>query len=209
MRKRIISIGGHVIKTAHDELKAVIRQGRVEMLIHNGGSIFHDFQRSTENLESHSHPVGKLMGDYSCNEDASKLVWRWVYGIDCAPEGSVTKLCENMNIPVLLFTGQACDYWQLFGDKNDWAVLGRNSYEDYQTFVARLRDPFHYICMGSAVIHPEVFMKAISDAKPTEFRADVVDFLDMYRPRTRVSQFGEYYQMTHKEFLNGLQSGIY
>lgn len=206
--KRILAIGGHVIKTAYEELKEVIKQGRVEMLIHNGGSIFHDFQRATEELDSHSHPVEKLMGDYSCNENASKMVWEWVKRKKC-PEGSVTRLCKDLGVPVLLFTGQACDYWQLFGNSQEWGILGEKSYLFYKLFVERLKHPFHYICMGSAVIHPEVFMKAISDAKPEEFIADVVDFLDMYRPRTRVSQFGEYYQMTHKEFLDGMQSGIY
>ena len=65
----------------------------------------------------------------------------------------------------------------------------------------RLEKPFHYVCMGSAVIHPEVFTKAIASIIRPDFTADVVDFLDMYRPRTRISQYGEYYKMTHKEYL--------
>lgn len=206
--KRIVAIGGHVIKTAYDELKEVIKTGKVELLIHNGGSIFHDFQRSTEDLDSHSHPVNKLMDDYSCNKNASEMVWKWVKNKK-SPEGSVTNLCKENGIPVLLFTGQACDYWQLFGNSQEWGILGEKSYLFYKLLVERFKHKFHYVCMGSAVIHPEVFMKAISDAHPTEFTADVVDFLDMYRPRTRVSQFGKYYQITHKEYLDGLQSGIY
>ena len=56
----------------------------------------------------------------------------------------------------------------------------------------------------SAIIHPELFIKAIAVSKPTDFKADVVDFIDMYRPRTRVSKFGTYYKMTHKEYLERL-----
>jgi hypothetical protein len=200
--KKIIAIGGHVIKTAYDELRTVIEQGKVEMLIHNGGSIFHDFQRPTdEMLEDHSYPIDKLMLDYSCNEPASRLVWDWIEGKH-APKGSITRLCDDMNIDVLLFTGQACDYWQLFGQPSQWSYLGVKAFWNYRKLLGRFEYPFHYICMGSAVIHPEVFIKAISEAQPKEFIADVVDFLDMYRPRTRVAQFGTYYKMTHKEFLS-------
>ena len=43
-KKRILAIGGHVIKTAKYGLYKVIERGYVEMIIHNGGSLFHDFQ---------------------------------------------------------------------------------------------------------------------------------------------------------------------
>ena len=199
--KKILAIGGAVIKTAHDELRQVVKAGKVEMLIHNGGSIFHDFQRSSEKLTSHSYSIDELVNDFSCNEMASNDVWNWVDG-DFAPKHSVTKLCEDMGIPVFLFTGHACDFWQMFGDADEWAELGRDSYFSFECLVNRFKTPFHYICMGSAVIHPEVFIKAIAKAKSKEFTADVVDFKDMYRPKTRVAKFGTYYKITHKEFLS-------
>jgi len=199
--KKIVAIGGAVIKTAYDELREVIKRDQIEMLIHNGGSIFHDFQRSTENLKSHSYSIDDLMVDYSCNESSSNDVWNWIDG-DFAPRHSVTWLCEDKDIPVLLFTGHGCDFWQLYGDANDWADLGKHAFTSYKMIVERFKTPFHYVCMGSAVIQPEVFIKAIADAKPKDFRADVVDFLDMYRPRTRVAKYGKYYKMTHKEYLH-------
>jgi len=200
MNKKIVAIGGAVIKTALDELKTVIKRGQVEMLIHNGGSIFHDFQRSTNFLKSHSYPIDELLKDHSCNERSSNDVWNWIDG-DFAPKNSVTWLCEDLGIPVLLFTGQACDFWQLYGNENDWRDAAGKSFLDFKTLINRFKTPFHYVCMGSAVIHPEVFLKAVAEAKPKNFRADVVDFLDMYRPRTRVAKYGTYYKMTHKEYL--------
>jgi len=107
-----------------------------------------------------------------------------------------------MNIPTLLFTGLGCDFWQLF--KTEWDLLGKQAYRDFTTLCLTFKKEFHYICMGSAVIHPEVFIKAIAVSKPAKFKADVVDFLDMYRPRTRVAKFGTYYQMSHQEYLKGL-----
>jgi len=198
--KKIVAIGGAVIKTAHDELKHLIKLNQVEILIHNGGSIFHDFQRTTEKLDSHSYSIDELMIDHSCNERSSDDVWNWIDG-DFAPPKSATGLCEANNIPVLLFTGHGCDFWQLYGDSREWADLAVRAYNNFDTLVERFSKPFHYVCMGSAVIHPEVFIKAIAEAKQKKFRADVVDFLDMYRPRTRVAKFGKYYKMTHKEYL--------
>lgn len=199
--KKILAIGGAVIKTARKELIKVIEDGKVEMLIHNGGSIFHDLQLASEQLYSHSYPLDMLIEDFECNRDASELVWDWIHGLD-APTKSITRLCRTLNIPVLMFTGMACDYWHFFGTIDDWSVLGRYFHVAFETLSTRFKKPFHYVCMGSAVIHPEVFIKALSVNKPDNFVADVVDFKDMYRPKTRVAKYGTYYKMTHKEFLN-------
>jgi hypothetical protein len=202
LEKVIIAIGGAVIKTAKSELYELIERNKVEMLIHNGGSIFHDFQTSIDynviNRESKSYSLDELMENLECNKEASELVWNWIEG-DPAPVGSVSELCEEKKIPVLLFTGMACDFWQLF--REDWSLYARKAKNDFDILCDRMTKPFHYICMGSAVIHPEVFVKALSVTRPKKFKADVVDFLDMYRPRTRIAKYGKYYKMTHKRFI--------
>jgi len=199
--KKIIAIGGAVIKTAKKELREYIKNDQVEMLIHNGGSIFHDFQQTIDpNLKGHSYPLDDLMDDYSCNKEASEYVWEFIEWGE-SPEGSITHLCETKKIPVLLFTSLGCDFWQLFSTSGQWGEYGRRSYYYFEKLVERFKTKFHFINMGSAVIHPEVFTKAIAVAKNKNFKADVIDFKDMYRPRTRVAKYGTYYQMTHKEFL--------
>ena len=199
--KKILAIGGAVIKTAREELFEAINQNKVEMLIHNGGSIFHDFQLATEDLDSHSHPIDELLEDFSVNESASWLVRGWVRG-NLAPENSITGFCQSKGIHVLMFTGMACDFWQMYGHKTHWSELGERAYYDFHILQNRFNESFHYVCMGSAVIHPEVFLKALAGVKKRpEFTADVVDFLDMYRPRTRVAKYGTYYKMTHTEYF--------
>ncbi len=204
--KKIVAIGSAVIKTAKKELSEYIKNGHVEMLIHSGGSIFHDIQQAIEpDLEGHSYPLDDLIEDYSCNKEASIYTWEAIeYGK--APENTITNLCYQMDIPILIFTGLGCDFWHLFSDPDQWADYGRYSYFYFKRLVRRFKDPFHYICMGSAVIHPEVFTKAIAAAKNKDFTSDVVDFKDMYRLRTYVAKYGTYYQMTHKEFLGGLNA---
>lgn len=209
MDRRIVAIGGAVIKTARQELKEVIKLGGVDMLIHNGGSIFHDFQLATEKLKSHSYSISELLDSFECNKPASYKVLNWIKG-GSSPSDSVTDLCNRKDIPVLMFTGLACDFWQLFIE--DWGVIASRAQKDFEFLVDRFSKKFHYLCMGSAVIHPEVFLKAVAMAKPDYIKADVVDFLDMYRPKSRVAVYGSYYKMTHKEFLvewiSSLQEGI-
>jgi hypothetical protein len=200
--KSILAIGGAVIKTALPELFDVIKQDKIEMLIHNGGSIFHDFQLAIDNkLEQRgitSYPLTELKDDFECNRETSRLVWKWIKTRK-APKDSVTNLCYNMNIPVLMFSALGTDFWQLF--REDWSPFAKSSRFDYNRLRDRMKEPFHYLLMGSAVIHPEVFIKVLSEVHTTDFKADVVDFLEAYRPRTRVARYGEYFRMTHKEFL--------
>jgi len=199
--KNVFAVGGSVIKTAYEEIKTVAHQGKINVLIHNGASIFHDFQRSTETLDSHSHPLNKLIENYEVNRATSELVWNWIK-TGKTPKQSLTDICQRQNIPVFLFTALGTDFWQMFN--KEWDVAANKAMVNFYNLVNIMKEnSFHFISMGSAVIHPEIFIKALATAKPTyPFRADVVDFLDMYRPRTRVAIYGKYYKMEFKEYLN-------
>lgn len=196
---RMLAIGGAVIKTAYDEIRKVAQRGLFDVLIHNGGSIFHDFQRATEMLPDHSHPLSELLVDYEPNRKASELVWHWIK-TGFAPAGALTTICNRKGIAVMLFTVLGADFWQLFD--SHWELIAYQSRADFGILCGLMKSQFHYICMGSAVVHPEVFTKALAVAKPEKFRADVVDFKMMYRPETRVARYGKYYNMEHKEFLD-------
>ena len=188
-----------MIKTAWDEIKKVADRRLFDVLIHNGGSIFHDFQRATEELPGHSYPLDDLIIDYECNRKASELVWNWVK-TGSAPDDSLTQICHRNGIEVLIFTALGVDFWQLFD--GHWENFASKTKRDFGVLCNIMKEPFHYICMGSAVIHPEVFVKALAVAKPKDFKADVVDFLpNQYRPKTRVAKYGKYYCMSHEEFL--------
>jgi hypothetical protein len=202
--KAILAIGGAVIKTAWEEMKAVAEKDKIEMLIHNGASIFHDFQRATDPFlaknNMHSYSLQDLMGNVDLDKGASEMVWDWIKWGRKAPEGSLTRICEDKKIRVLCFTALGCDFWQLFD--RDWENFATQTRKDFYFLCQRMyEDDFHYILLGSAVIHPEVFTKALFKVRPKKFRADVVDFLEMYRPKTRVACYGTYYKMEFKEFL--------
>ncbi len=205
----IMAIGGAVIKTALEELRKVIEQDKVEMLLHNGASLFHDFQRATDErlkkMGDHSYSLADLLNDKELDRPASELVWKWIRGGQ-APDNSITQLCDNKKIPVLCFTALGCDFWQMFD--REWEKFASNCRKDMVKLVVRMKEgEFHYLLLGSAVIHPEVFRSGLALAKPKKFRADVVDFLDMYRPKTRVACYGTYYRMEFKDFLKKWSSG--
>ena len=111
--KSIFAIGGSTIKTAYDEIKVIAKDGKIDVLMHNGASIFHDFQRATEHLGSHSHSLDKLLEDYHPNRAASELVWKWI-GDSIAPPDSLTDIVQRQEKPVLMFTILGADFWQLF-----------------------------------------------------------------------------------------------
>ncbi len=209
--KKIIGIGGSVIKTEiGEELKK--RIDGIEIIIYNGGALFHDFQLALEGYTS--VPISELTKSLNKIESSSLYLWDWLKGIKPAPEGSLARVCEDNNIPTLLFTGLACDYWVMFDD--NWELLGKRAEQDFEILKKRFQTPFHYINMGSAVIHPEVFLKAMQGINHNNFTADAVDFKDMYRPKTRVTKiehtkkldkitrgdWGTYYKMDFKEYID-------
>jgi hypothetical protein len=203
--KTIVAIGGAVIKTAWPEIKAVAEKGMIDLLIHNGASIFHDFQMATDTklkkLEADYYTLDDMLEHPELAHSTAKLVWDWLKGYG-APPGTLTRIMESRGIRPLMFTAPGCDFWHLSGGEEDWRFLSSYIREDLYWLIRTMKkDDFHYICMGSAVIHPEIFKTALAMAKPKKFEADVVDFLDMYRPKTRVSRYGKYYHETHKEFL--------
>lgn len=199
----ILGIGGAVIKTAMEELVEVIKARKIDVLLHCGASVFHDFQRNTENLEYHSHTLDSLLKDYTLDRDASSLVWKWIrHGY--APDKTITNLCYENNIEVMLFAALGTDFWQLFCD--EWGLIANKCHDDFYRLCEIIgKDNFTYINMGSSVIMPEVFAKAlalIGIDNLKHFKAHVVDFIpNQYRPLTRVSRYGKYFRLTHASFL--------
>lgn len=203
----ILAIGGAVIKTAREELLELTGRKAFDVLIHNGGSIFHDFQIPMDpQLEGrHSYPLDELLNNdktYWRNQRNSSAVWYWIKGYDKGPVSSVTRTCTAMGIDVLLFTVLGGDFWQMHR-LDEWSVLADHCAEDFNKLTHYMSEPFHYICMGSAVVHPEVFIKVVgvNGRIPEGSYTTVVDFRNMYRPMTRVAKYGEYRCMTHKDFL--------
>lgn len=195
--KKILAIGGAVMKTEARQYLWEVADD-IEMLLLNGGALFHDFQMALEGYTS--VPLDELNESMERIEFSCMTVCRYVSYNVKPPQNSFVAEMRKRAIPVLLFTAPGCDYWQKF--LIDWSRLGKKIETDFMRLQTRLRfNKFHFINMCSAVIMPEVFQKAIQGISKDYIRADVVDFLEMYRPRTRVARYGEYYQMDVVEYM--------
>jgi len=195
--KKIAFVGGAVMKTpARQTLFRVLED--VEILCLNGGALFHDFQMALEGFTS--VPLDEINVSMNRIEESCKYVVDWLMGGEEAPEGSIVDACDDRGIDILMFTAQGCDYWQMFLEDK------KSSLWIFDKDFKRLRDrfmsaPFHYLNICSAVIGPEVFQKCIQGVPVSYIKADVCDFLDMYRPRTRVAKYGNYYKMDVEDFM--------
>lgn len=195
--KKILAIGGAVMKTEARKYLWDVADD-IEMLLVNGGALFHDFQMALEGYTS--VPLDELNKSMEKIEYSCMTVARYISYNSKPPSGSFVHYMRSKAIPVLMFTAPGCDYWQKF--MVDWSKLGKRMEVDFNRLCTRFRSfEFHYINMCSAVIMPEVFQKAIQGVPRHYIKADVVDFLEMYRPRTRVAKYGIYCRMDVVEYM--------
>jgi hypothetical protein len=187
---KILALGGRPIKENYDQIKEIIRKRNIDALMLSGCAIFHDFQITTESLDGkHSIPLDKLLEDYTLDEKASHLVWKYYYTEE-APKGSLVDHAQLNNIPVLLFSDLGTDFFHLFpyiSGEYDWQKVAERSYDDFACLVSIMRDTsFIFICMGSEAHLPEIMVKALAVAKPTNYKTISIDPEGMgYRLRTR------------------------
>lgn len=197
----ILGIGGRIIKENYDDVKKIADKKLVDIIICNGSVPFHDFQRTTENLKSHSIPLADLLDDYTLDEKSSRLVWEWIYNNE-VPKGSLVDICNSRGIKVLLFASLGTDFWQLFPHvmpKDDWKLVSEKTYENFSLLVEIMKNPFTFICMGSEAHLPEVFVKALALSKQKEFNSISIDPEGKcYRLTTR---FKEHRVMPFKDYF--------
>src|SRR5262249_31537132 len=78
----------------------------------------------------------------------------------------------------------------------DASAIGAGTHRDFRLLASLLRDLDHggvYLNVGSAVVLPEVFLKAVSAVRNlghslTDFTTVNFDFIEHYRPRVNVVQ---------------------
>ncbi len=108
---------------------------------------------------------------------------------------SLSAACYSKEIPLSIHIGIGTDINHIHPDLNSEA-LGRVSHEDFKLFitaVSQLNDGGVFINFGSAVIIPEVFLKALSAARNAgieveRFTTANLDFIQHYRPTCNIVQ---------------------
>src|SRR5688572_3608479 len=205
-------IGAHVIKTGVSPvLIDLMRRGYVSALAMNGAGIIHDFEialsgATSEDVDEALGPgrfgmadeTGRVLNGIirdaaSRQQGLGQAVGRFLAEQN-APhaERSLAVAAHRLGVPLTVHVAIGTDIIHMHPDASG-AALGDVSLRDFRYFtscVARLEAGVYLNC-GSAVVLPEVFLKAVSLARnkgvPLSGLTTVnIDFLRMYRPQTNV-----------------------
>jgi deoxyhypusine synthase len=211
----IFMLGGAVIKEGCSHLIIdLMRNGFVTHCAMNGSVSIHDFEIAMIGQTSEDVQGGLTDGSFGMAEETGALMNLAInqgfkagigYGRSIAElieeqsflykESSIIFQAYSMKITTTVHVAIGGDVIHQHPACNG-AALGATSYEDFKLLTDAMTKIDHGVIVniGSAVIMPEVFLKALTIARNCGFRHNNftvgnLDFLDMYRPRTRVCEW--------------------
>jgi hypothetical protein len=211
----VAMLGGHVIKVGLGPLLCeLIRRGVITHLALNGSAAIHDFELAAYGGTSEDVAAGLADGTFGMVEETGREMNAAIADGARAGKGmgealtdylarrpqllardvSVLLAAAEQAIPVTVHATLGADIIHQH-PAADGAALGATSYRDFKRLAASLpalHDGGVVLNIGSAVVMPEVFLKALTVArnlgggKPTGFTACDCDMQRHYRPRVNV-----------------------
>lgn len=212
-KSRIFAMGAHVIKVGlNPVLIDLMKAEWISCLVLNGAGIIHDFELAfsgktsedvQENIQDGKFGVAEETGQF-LNQAIKKAAASDI-GIGEAigkaisesdfPHKSLSLLATayELNIPVTVHVAIGTDTIHFHPEVHGEA-LGKSSLQDFFLLcecVRNLDGGGIYFNAGSAVVLPEVFLKAVSyvrnqDFRLRDFHTAVFDFIHHYRPHENV-----------------------
>jgi hypothetical protein len=205
-------IGAHVIKTGVSPvLIDLMERGYVSALAMNGAGIIHDFEIALSGATSEDVDEALGPGRFGMAEETGTLLNGIIrraaggrlglgqavaayLGEQNPPHArrSLAAAAHRLGVPLTAHVAIGTDIIHMHEDASG-AAIGETSLRDFRYFtssVAKLQGGVYLNC-GSAVVLPEVFLKAVALARnqgvPLEGLTTVnIDFMRMYRPQTNV-----------------------
>jgi hypothetical protein len=229
-------IGGHIVKTGLAPLLIdLVQRGAITHLASNGSAVIHDYEIARWGGTSEDVEAGLADGSFGMAEETGRemneairaghqqglgLGEALATALEAAPQLAQPELSLLLNARRLgvPFTVHAALGAEIIHQHPaaDGAAIGDTSLRDFRRLAAgleRLEDGV-VLNIGSAVIMPEVFLKALTvcrnvhDGRPRAFVAADFDMLRHYRPRVNVVERptrtggGRGYQITgHHELM--------
>jgi hypothetical protein len=205
-------LGAHVVKTGLGPvLIDLMERGFVSAIATNGASIIHDFEVAISGATSEDVDESLGPGRFGMADETGRLLNRAIN--DGVAEGlgigqavtrfladrepqfarhSILAAAARLNIPVTVHVAIGTDIIHMHPGASG-AALGEGSLRDFRYFVsnvARLEEGVYLNC-GSAVVLPEVFLKAVAIARNrgialAKLTTVNLDFIRSYRPQTNV-----------------------
>src|SRR5687768_5437286 len=205
-------IGAHVIKTGVSPvLIDLMKRGYVSALAMNGAGIIHDFEVALSGATSEDVDESLGPGRFGMAEETGTLLNEAIRGGADAGKGlgqavaaflaernpphagrSLAGAAYRLGIPVTVHVALGTDIIHMHPAASG-AAIGETSLRDFKYFtscVARLNHGVYLNC-GSAVVLPEVFLKAVALVRNKGIALDHlttvnIDFLRQYRTQTNV-----------------------
>ncbi len=208
----IWGFGAHVVKTGLGPIVIdLMERGFVSALATNGAGVIHDFEIALAGATSEDVDEALGPGRFGMAEETATTLNRVITEGVAAGQGlgqsvashlhaahpphgskSILATAGRLEIPVTVHVAIGTDIIHMHPSASG-AALGEGSLRDFRYFVSNVARLAHgaYINCGSAVILPEVFLKAVALARNAgrslEGLTTVnIDFLRHYRPETNV-----------------------
>ncbi len=230
----ILAIGGHVIKCGlQPVIRGLIEVGAISAVAMNGSVAIHDFEISLIGATSEDVEVGLHTGDFGFSAETGQgmnlalsearsrgIGFGQAIGEHILTAGhpfadfSLLACCVENNIPATVHVAIGTDIIHQH-PQADGGVTGEMSFHDFKllaSVVAELGDGGLWINVGSAVLLPEVFLKALSVTRNLGYRVDNFstanfDMIQHYRPAQNVvkrptSGQGKGYSITGHHEIN-------
>lgn len=214
-RAIVWGLGGHVVKCGLGPvLLDLMDRGFVTAYALNGSAAIHDFEVALAGTTSEEVEKGLPDGDFGMNNETGEWMNQAIcHGtttgagigealglfmeqhLDRFPYSrlSLLKNSHSARIPVTVHVAIGTDTIHNH-PATDGSALGRGSLQDFRLLTSIIRDLHDggvYLNCGSAVVLPEVFLKAVSMARNLghaleAFTTVNLDFLHHYRPTQNV-----------------------
>jgi len=232
----VVMLGGHVVKTGlAPVLIELMRRGVVTHVAMNGSAAIHDYEVARFGATSEDVAAGLKDGTFGmADETGREMNDAFVAGMrdgigmgECLgraldgaasvanPELSLLLAAYRLHIPLSVHAALGAEIIHQHPAANG-AAIGDTSHRDFRRLahsLSALDDGGVVLNLGSAVIMPEVFLKALTVARnlgagrPEHFTSVDLDMQRHYRPRVNVVQrptlhSGKGYEITgHHEIM--------
>jgi len=211
-RPILFGMGAHVIKVGLNPILIdLMERGIISAIALNGAGIIHDTEIAMVGRTSEEVADVLGAGAFGAAKETGEVLNKAInrgakegIGLGQAVgdallshdfphnDQSLIAQARRMNIPVTVHVAIGTDIIHIHPDA-DGAAIGRTSYHDFQVFsrlVSNLEGGV-YLNVGSAVLLPEVFLKALTVVRNLgyevrKFTTANFDFIRHYRPATNV-----------------------
>jgi hypothetical protein len=213
----VLLVGGHVIKTGLGPLlRSLMARRVVTHLALNGAAAIHDFELAAYGGTSEDVESGLADGSFGMAEETGAEMNAAVIAAADESQGmgeglaralaarpglpgrgvSVLVAAHELDIPVTVHTAIGAEIVHQHPGA-DGAAIGATSHRDFRRLAGSLPSLHQggvVLNLGSAVVLPEVFLKALTvarnleEGRPTHFLAADFDMQRHYRPRLNVVQ---------------------